>query len=148
LRGAKISADDGDLPVSLRPEPYRAVIVDDEPDLLLLGSRALQHAGFEVWSAGSPIGVGALIKRHAPDVIVLDVSMPGLDGESLARLFTRGARTLPVVFWSALAEEALQQITRRVPSSTYVRKGAPLAELVGTAQRMIRLHTSWPPPNE
>jgi CheY-like chemotaxis protein len=123
------------------------MIVDDEPELLLLASRVLQHAGFQVWTANSPIGVGALIKRHAPDVVVLDVSMPGLDGESLARLFTREARTLPVVFWSALAEEMLQQITRRVPNSTYVRKGAPLAELIGTVQRMIRLHASWPPPN-
>lgn len=128
-----------DLAVSLRPGPLRAVVVDDEPDLLALATRALRHAGFDVVSADSPIGVGALIKRHAPDVIVLDVSMPGLDGEALARLFARGDRPLPVVFWSALPEDQLQQIARRTKLGTYVRKGAPLTELIATVERMVRL---------
>lgn len=125
--------------MSLRPGPHRVVVVDDEPEFLAMATRVLKHAGFEVVSAGSPIGVGALIKRHEPDVIVLDVSMPGLDGESLARLSARGPRPTPVVFWSALPEEQLQQIARRFTNATYVAKGSPLTELVATAERMIRL---------
>lgn len=106
---------------------------------MALATRALRHAGFEVVCTSSPIGVGALIKRHAPDVIVLDVSMPGLDGEALARLFAREERPLPVVFWSALPEADLQQIARRTKLGTYVRKGWSLKELVSTVERMVRL---------
>ncbi|MCB9598867.1 MAG: response regulator [Sandaracinus sp.] len=64
------------LPVSLRPGPYRVVLVDDQPELVALARRMFEHAAFEVVATSSPIGVGALIKRHDPDVIVLDVSMP------------------------------------------------------------------------
>ncbi|MCA9613181.1 MAG: response regulator [Sandaracinus sp.] len=127
--------------MSLRPGPYRVVLVDDEPELVALARRMFEHAAFEVVATSSPIGVGALIKRHDPDVIVLDVSMPGLDGESLARLFARRERPLPVVFWSALPETELQQIARRIPNATYVPKGSPLTQLVATAERMIRLQT-------
>lgn len=131
---------------SVRPEGHRVVLVDDEHELLKLGERVLQHAGFVVWTASSPIGVGALIKRHAPDVLVLDVTMPGLDGAALAKLLERGGGTLPVVFWSALPEAELQRLTRTVARSTYVAKGAPIASLVATVERMIRLHAKSVPP--
>lgn len=128
--------------VSLRPGPYRVVLVDDQPELIALARRMFEHAAFDVVATSSPIGVGALIKRHDPDVVVLDVSMPGLDGESLARLSIRRERPLPVVFWSALPETELQQIARRTANATYVLKGSPLPQLVATAERMIRLQTA------
>ncbi|MCB9631989.1 MAG: response regulator [Sandaracinus sp.] len=127
--------------MSLRPGPYRVVLVDDQPELIALARRMFEHAAFDVVATSSPIGVGALIKRHDPDVVVLDVSMPGLDGESLARLSIRRERPLPVVFWSALPETELQQIARRTANATYVLKGSPLPQLVATAERMIRLQT-------
>ncbi|MCA9615330.1 MAG: response regulator [Myxococcales bacterium] len=128
--------------MSLRPGPYRVVLVDDQPELIALARRMFEHAAFDVVATSSPIGVGALIKRHDPDVVVLDVSMPGLDGESLARLSIRRERPLPVVFWSALPETELQQIARRTANATYVLKGSPLPQLVATAERMIRLQTA------
>ncbi|HJK89536.1 MAG TPA: response regulator, partial [Polyangiaceae bacterium LLY-WYZ-15_(1-7)] len=80
--------------------PPRVVVVDDDDSILRMIRLALEAAGFEVESASSPIGVGALVRRVAPHVVVLDVSMPGLDGEGVAGLLAKstGSRRLPVVF--------------------------------------------------
>ena len=68
-------------------------MVDDDDSILRMIRLALEAAGFEVESASSPIGVGALVRRVAPHVVVLDVSMPGLDGEGVAGGFVwRGRR--------------------------------------------------------
>ncbi|HJL05943.1 MAG TPA: response regulator [Polyangiaceae bacterium LLY-WYZ-15_(1-7)] len=129
--------------------PPRVVVVDDDDSILRMIRLALEAAGFEVESASSPIGVGALVRRVAPHVVVLDVSMPGLDGEGVAGLLAKstGSRRLPVVFYSALDEDALHTLSKRTPDSTYVQKGSPLPALVDAVRRMARLYASEAPPS-
>ncbi|MEM9071915.1 MAG: response regulator [Myxococcota bacterium] len=123
----------------------RVLVVDDDPTIVKMVKRLLASEGYEVTTAESPLGVSSLVRRIDPEVIILDVMMPGLSGESLAKLIKKVAERRPLIFYSAMAEDELLALTRRVPDSTYVAKGSPLAELVTTVDRMMRLYASQRP---
>jgi CheY-like chemotaxis protein len=88
----------------------RVLIVDDEPAIRLLGRVNLEADGIEVLEAGD--GPSALERAAAehPDLILLDVVMPGLDGLEVAERLGEDERTrdIPIVFMSGLDELATQ----------------------------------------
>lgn len=67
----------------------RAMIVDDETNLTTLLVRAFRHEGFEVATAGNGIECMNKMKGFAPDVVVMDIMMPRLDGIDATRLIRR-----------------------------------------------------------
>jgi len=113
-------------------------------------AKTLGASGYLVVEATSPIGVGALVRRHEPHVVVLDVMMPGLSGEAVARLLSSAKRKIPIVFYSAMPEGELHELTKRIPDSTFVQKGSSLVTLVETVHRMCRLYAmgSVAPPQD
>lgn len=128
------------------PPGLRVFVVDDDPDILRMVSTVLRAAGYEVMTESSPIGVGAKIKRYTPHALIFDVTMPGLSGEGLAGLLSKNKKRPPVLFYSALAEEELLALTRRIPDSTYLQKGGSLSRLVDAVHRMCRLYATSSPP--
>jgi len=109
----------------------RVLLVDDDLDILHMVERYLAASGMDVVTANSAFGVSSLVSREDPSVIVLDVNMPGLDGESLAALLAGGrlTRDVSVVFYSAMPVADLNELTSRVPNATFVSKGAGLGPL-------------------
>jgi len=87
----------------------KILIVDDDADILKMIEKLLVHRGHQVSSCSTPFGVSALVMREQPDVVVLDMMMPGLSGASLAELI--GKLHLPqapkMVLWSAMDPEQL-----------------------------------------
>jgi len=83
------------------------LIVDDDEDLRFLARKALVHAGHTVLEAGSGEEGLSLIEIHKPDLLLLDLNMPGMNGfEVLRRLRTRETgRPLPVIVLTALGDE-------------------------------------------
>jgi DNA-binding response OmpR family regulator len=84
----------------------RVLIVDDEPAIRLLGRVNLEADGIEVLEAGDgPSGL-ALAQRELPDLILLDVVLPGLDGRKVAERLRADERTraVPIVFMSGAGE--------------------------------------------
>jgi DNA-binding response OmpR family regulator len=82
----------------------RVLVVDDDPDLLTLVQMQLKHRGHDVWTASSgPAAIALLDERGAPDVAVLDVAMPGMNGIDLLHALrtTDGFEELPAIFLSA-----------------------------------------------
>lgn len=79
------------------------LVVDDEPDIRVLARVTLQSAGFEVVEAGTGEDAISMVKASAPDVMLLDVRLPGMDGwavlESLRE--SEALAELPVVVFSA-----------------------------------------------
>jgi CheY-like chemotaxis protein len=108
------------------------LIVDDNEEILGTTSSYLQSRGLRVVSSSSALGVTALVGRHHPDVVVLDVMMPALDGDALATLL-RGQksalRSTPIIFYSAMEEEQLHRVAASVTGATYVAKGDGLGAL-------------------
>lgn len=80
------------------------LLVDDDDDLRVIGEMALANVGgFEVRCASSGDEALTLLRDHTPDVILLDVMMPGLDGPALYARLREDTRTasIPVIFMTA-----------------------------------------------
>jgi CheY-like chemotaxis protein len=120
-------------------QQVRIVVVDDDATILQMLKRFLTSRGADVAASASPFGVGNIVVRHKPTVLVLDVAIPALDGEQLWALLASSAmpRT-SVVFYSALTLEALAALTARVPESESVSKSAGLNALWEAIQRAHR----------
>ena len=116
----------------------RLLVVDDEPDIVELLSASLRYAGFEV--AGATSGRQALTeaRRFRPELILLDVMMPDLDGfEVVKRLRGDGART-PVLFLTArdATEDKIHGLT--LGGDDYVTKPFSLAEVIARIEAVLR----------
>lgn len=84
------------------------LIVDDEPILRQLFQRVLEHDGHQVLTAGNGREALEVMRRQVPDLIMLDLLMPAMDGETFLRLIRRHVdwAQVPVVIMSAVANEA------------------------------------------
>jgi DNA-binding response OmpR family regulator len=101
----------------------RVLIVDDDPAILRMLVRVLTVRGHEVDGADSPYGVSAVVQQRQPDVVLLDVMMPGLSGTSLAQLIEKlDMPTRPtVILYSAMPEDQLRKAALGV-GARYVSK--------------------------
>ena len=83
-----------------RPEA-QLLVVEDEPNILELLAASLRYAGFEVISASAGTEAVQAAQRYRPDLIVLDVMLPDMDGFDVVRRLRGGGDRIPVVFLSA-----------------------------------------------
>jgi len=116
----------------------RLLIVDDEPNIVELLSASLRFAGFEVATAANGLAALELARSFRPDLLVLDVMMPGLDGFGVVRrLRSEGSRT-PVVFLTAkdATEDKVQGLT--LGGDDYVTKPFSLEEVVARIRTVLR----------
>jgi two-component system OmpR family response regulator len=79
-----------------RPEA-RLLVVEDDPNILELLSASLRLAGFEVTTAADGFQALRAAQRHRPDLVVLDVMLPDLDGFDVARRLRSGDTRTPVL---------------------------------------------------
>src|SRR5713101_3771099 len=84
----------------------RVLVIDDEPPIRLLCRVNLEAEGMEVLEAPNGLGGVELARTESPDVILLDVMMPGLDGWGVAEelLDDERTRSIPIIFLTARAE--------------------------------------------
>jgi two-component system OmpR family response regulator len=113
------------------------LLVDDNSEILEITARYLRSRGLLVYTSDTALGVSALVLRHCPDIIVLDVMMPALGGDALASLLralpnghprgqTRGA---PILFYSAMDEEQLLRLVASLPGTAFIAKADGLPAL-------------------
>ena len=118
--------------------PLRVLVVDDEPPIRMLLELALTHEGWIVESAAT--GAEALEKTRdfTPDVIVLDIMLPDVDGmQVLAQLRSRGS-SVPVVFLTAKAEVKDRVAGLTAGGDDYVVKPFSLEELSARLRAVTR----------
>jgi len=118
-------------------KPPSVLIVDDEANIRKIVASYLRAEGFEVFEA--PDGNRGLneFKRTAPDVVILDVMMPGIDGiETLREL--RRKSDVPVIMLTARAEETDLVIGLSVGADDYVTKPFSSKELVARVKALMR----------
>jgi CheY-like chemotaxis protein len=116
----------------------RVLVVDDEPAIRALCSVNLRRAGLEVLEAEDGIRGLERALAERPDLVVLDVMMPGLDGFQLAARLRRDERTrrIPLVFLTAEDDRKKHARARALGALAYVGKPfdpAALADLVAGA---------------
>lgn len=128
----------------------RVLVIDDDEIVRELMCETLRRSGCEVFDCGSPIGVSRLISQHQIQVVVVDVMMPDISGDKLARLLRSNPRlgNLGIVLVSGTNTESLQRIADEVDADAVVSKSAlrmELAMAVFGAQRsrtMARVRSS------
>ena len=79
----------------------RLLVVDDEPSIRELLTASLRFAGFEVFPAADGAEALKLAEQYRPDLVVLDIMLPDLDGFTVTRKLRERGRDVPVVFLTA-----------------------------------------------
>jgi len=116
----------------------RLLVVEDEPNILELLAASLRYAGFEVVTAAAGTDAVQAAQRHRPDLIVLDVMLPDMDGFDVIRRLRGGGARIPVVFLTARdsTEDKIRGLT--LGGDDYVTKPFSLAEVVARVQAILR----------
>ena len=119
----------------------RILVVDDEEHITELVSMGLTYNGFEVERVASGRAALAAVERQRPDLIVLDVMLPDLDGLEVARRLrqTEGAGTrVPVIFLTARDSTQDKVAGLRLGSDDYVTKPFSIEELIERVKAVLR----------
>jgi len=123
-----------------RPDgsPLRALVVDDEPMLADLLSMALRYDGWEVKSAATGIAGVRAAREFGPDVVLLDVMLPDIDGLEVLRRLRGSDPDVPVLFLTArdAVEDRIAGIT--AGGDDYVTKPFSLEEVVARLRGLVR----------
>lgn len=121
----------------------RLVVVDDEPNIKELLAASLRFAGFEVTAAGDGRAAIDAVREIRPDLMVLDIMMPGMDGYAVIRRLRAEGMHVPVVFLTARdgTQDKVQGLT--LGGDDYVTKPFSLEELVARIRAVLR-RTSGP----
>jgi DNA-binding response OmpR family regulator len=120
-----------------RPDNTLVLVVDDEATLREAIAYNLKREGWMVEQADN--GTAALARARAikPDLVVLDVMLPGMDGLQVCRAL-RAESTVPILFLSARAEEVDRILGLELGGDDYLTKPFAMRELVARARAMIR----------
>ncbi len=120
------------------PPEARLLVVDDEATIVELLSASLRFAGFEVATARNGHEAIKAVKEHQPDLLVVDVMMPGLDGFGLVRRLRQDGVLVPVVFLTAKdsTEDKVTGLT--LGGDDYVTKPFSLEEIVARIRAVLR----------
>ena len=120
-----------------QPAPISILLVDDERSLREPLAEYLSRQGFAVQEANSAPAARTLLACEAPDLVLLDIMMPGEDGLSLCRHLVE-ARRLPVILLTAKGEAMDRIIGLEIGADDYVTKPFEPRELVARIRSVLR----------
>ena len=120
--------------------PAKIAIVEDEAELAGLIEYNLARSGFESRVFGGGDGTLAAIEKFTPDLIVLDVMLPGLDGFDLCRRIRSGGRLarVPILFLTARTDEVDRVLGLEIGGDDYITKPFSPRELVARIKAHLR----------
>ncbi|MCO5160420.1 MAG: response regulator [Mesorhizobium sp.] len=117
--------------------PSRLMIVDDEPEIRGMLADFLAHEGYVVGAASGGAELDDALAAGEPDLILLDVAMPGEDGLSIARR-VKASRTTPIIMLSALGDTVDRIVGLEVGADDYIAKPFDVRELRARVRAVLR----------
>jgi two-component system OmpR family response regulator len=123
--------------VSTPSAPPKVLVVDDEPSITDAVATALRYEGFDAREVASGRAAEREIDEFKPDLIVLDVMLPDLDGLEIGRRLRDGGHRTPVIFLTA--KDAMEdKVAGLAIGDDYVTKPFSLAEIVARVRAVLR----------
>jgi len=113
------------------------LIIEDEPELVKVLRSYLEQAGFSVLSASRGDSGLSLWEQKKPDLVLLDLNLPGLDGLDVARSIRRTSST-PVIMLTARVEEADQLVGLELGADDYITKPFSPRLVVARVRALLR----------
>jgi len=116
---------------------YKILVVEDEPTLLETLEYNLTHRGYQVCTAADGPTALEVARQEQPDLIVLDVMLPGLDGFEVCRLL-RPEMNVPILMLTARDEEVDKVVGLEVGADDYMTKPFSMRELLARIKALLR----------
>jgi DNA-binding response OmpR family regulator len=115
------------------------LVVDDEPTIAEVVARYLERAGYRTQVAADGVQALAAVADNRPDLVVLDLMLPGIDGlEVMRRLREQGPEQIATILLTAKGEESDRVVGLRLGADDYVVKPFSPAELVARVDAVLR----------
>lgn len=117
----------------------KIVVIEDDPHIMHLITRTLQHSGYEVVTATDGSEGLRKVKEASPHLVVLDISLPGLDGYQVCHYLRNQPETatLPILMVTAMSRPSDQRRGFATGADDYLPKPFVLADLVNRVQSLL-----------
>ncbi len=115
----------------------KILIVDDEPKIVEICQDYLKASGFDVVAAGDGLKGLATARREKPDLVVLDLMLPGMDGLDVCRTLRRES-DVPIIMLTARVEETDKLVGIELGADDYITKPFSPRELVARVRMVLR----------
>jgi DNA-binding response OmpR family regulator len=128
------------FPVRMTEMSTRVLVVEDDPDIAELVARYLEKAGYAATRVSSGRDALDAVRAKAPDLIVLDVMLPHVDGLEVCRLLRANDHTasIPIIMLTARAEETERIVGLEMGADDYLAKPFSPNELVARVRALLR----------
>jgi DNA-binding response OmpR family regulator len=117
--------------------PQLILVVDDEPKVVRLARDYLEKNGFRVATAADGQSALAAARREKPDLVILDLMLPVMDGREVCRLLRRES-DVPIIMLTALSEEIDQVTGLEIGADDYITKPFSPRALVARVRALLR----------
>lgn len=119
---------------------YKVLAVDDEKDFLKILSYKLEKSDYEIITASDGKECIDKARRFSPDIIILDIMMPGLDGiATLLKLKSiKETKSKPVIISTAVKEGEDEIVARNLGVADYFKKTNPIEELIIKIEKILK----------
>ncbi len=123
------------------------LVVDDEPDIRLILQARLEAAGYRVETAGNGLEALNRIRTQPPDLVILDLMLPGMDGFAVCAMLKRDQRFshIPIVILSARSQVQDKKTGASLGADAYITKPFQPQELLSTIEQLIEQRTPAAP---
>ena len=125
---------------------FKILVVDDDPNLRVLLRQMLGLRGFDVVEAEDGLDALAKVEEAQPDVVVLDVMMPDMDGIAVCKRLRHQPNTanLPIIMLSGKVHQEAIEEGLLAGANRYLRKPIPLADLIANIREVLPKFVSVP----
>jgi DNA-binding response OmpR family regulator len=117
----------------------KILIVDDSELIIQMLSEYLKDAGYAVVTAMNSVDAMSTFRREEPDLVIMDLMMPGIDGHTTARLIKQNktSKDVPIVIFSDLEGEHEKVLSEEVGAIAHLHKGASQDEVLKTVEEAL-----------
>ena len=118
--------------------PKKILLVDDDPTLVEGLSYSLKREGYEVAVAADGLRALECVREEQPDLVILDIMLPQLDGFEVCRILRAAGAKVPILMLTAKTEEVDKVVGLELGADDYLTKPFSLRELVARIRALLR----------